>query len=183
MGLTPPRSGIIRFSGKEIQKLSAYLIPRLGIGYVPQGRRIFPLLTVLENLRTPVIDTGREKKMLNEVFDFFPRLSERASQAGGTLSGGEQQMLAIARAMMCGPKLMILDEPTEGLMPLMVTLVKKSIVTMNRERNVDILLVEQNLETALEVCQRLYVIERGTMVYEKGICDFNRSELLHVLGI
>jgi branched-chain amino acid transport system ATP-binding protein len=183
MGLTPPRSGEIRFMGREIHKLNPHLIPRLGIGYVPQGRRIFPLLTVLENLSTPVIDIKMKKRTLEEVFKFFPRLAERAKQVGGTLSGGEQQMLAIARAMMWQPKLMILDEPTEGLMPSMVAMVKQSITAMNREKGVDILLVEQNLETAFEVCNRIYVIEKGSVIYEKKVSDIDKNELLHMLGI
>lgn len=183
MGLTPPKSGEILFKGKEIHKLSPHLIPRLGIGYVPQGRRIFPRLTVLENLKTPIIKGRIEKNALDEVFEFFPHLAERTKQPGGTLSGGEQQMLAIGRALICQPKLMILDEPTEGLMPLIVAVVRQSLQTVNKTKNVAILLVEQNLKTALEICHRLYVMEKGTITYEQRVSDIERQELLHILGI
>ena len=183
MGLTPPRSGEIRFKGREVQRLSPHQIPRLGIGYVPQGRRIFPRLTVLENLKTPVIEGKAEKSSLEEIFGFFPRLSERIKQPGGTLSGGEQQMLAIGRAMMFQPEMMILDEPTEGLMPLMVSMVRQSIQAMNTKKGAAILLIEQNLETALEICHRLYVMEKGNIIYEEKVSEIDKDQLLHLLGI
>jgi branched-chain amino acid transport system ATP-binding protein len=183
MGLTLPKSGEIYFMGKAIHNLNPHLIPRLGIGYVPQGRRIFPRLSVLENLKTPVIDARMEKNFLNEVFDYFPILSERAKQAAGTLSGGEQQMLSIGRAMMFQPKLMILDEPTEGLMPLIVTVTKQSILKMNREKGVSILLVEQNIETALDVCHQLYLIEKGSVIYKERVSNIDKDNLLQLLGL
>jgi branched-chain amino acid transport system ATP-binding protein len=183
MGLTPSRTGKIVFDGREIQKMSPHLIPRLGIGYVPQGRRIFPKLTVLENLRTPVRAGKLEKKTLDEVYEFFPRLAERVDQAGGTLSGGEQQMLAIGRALMMDPKLIILDEPTEGLMPSIVKLVRDSVRTLNRTRGVAILLVEQNIETSLEICDRLYLMEKGRIIFEGTVSSLNKTDLLSLLGI
>jgi len=183
MGLTPPKSGEIIFAGRKIHKLRPHLIPRMGIGYVPQGRRIFPRLTVLENLKTPVTEGKIERLLLDEVYAFFPRLAERSNQPGGTLSGGEQQMLAIGRALVRQPKLMILDEPTEGLMPLMVKMVREAIKKMNRTKEVSIFLVEQNLETSLEVCHRLYLMEKGRMTFEKKVTEIKKEELLHLLGI
>jgi len=166
MGLTPAKQGKIEFDGVDITHLKTYKIARLGIGYVPQGRRIFPLLTVLENLKTPIIKGKVEEKDINEIFEYFPRLKERINQRGGTLSGGEQQMLAVARALMGKPKLMILDEPSEGLQPSMVEMVKETIISLNK-KGIDVLVVEQNLESALDVCQRIYVMEKGVIKYEE----------------
>jgi branched-chain amino acid transport system ATP-binding protein len=183
MGLTPPRSGEIWFKGQEIHKLSAHLIPRLGIGYVPQGRRIFPRLTVLENLKTSLVKGKIEKESFDEVFEYFPRLAERVNQPGGTLSGGEQQMLAIGRALIAHPQMVILDEPTEGLMPSLVAMVRESIQNMNQQKGVAILLVEQNLETALVISNRLYLMEKGNITLEKKVGEISKEELLHVLCI
>jgi branched-chain amino acid transport system ATP-binding protein len=125
MGLVNPSQGTIKFQGQPITREPPHKIARIGIGYVPEDRRIFKLLTVMENLRTGLDRSGvtdaRKRELLDKVFAFFPRLGERRNQAGGTLSGGEQQMLAIARAMMLEPKIILLDEPTEGLMPRMVS--------------------------------------------------------------
>jgi branched-chain amino acid transport system ATP-binding protein len=183
IGLTPPRSGEIRFQGKEIHKLKPHLIPRLGMGYVPQGRRIFPRLTVMENLRTPLVRGKIEKSAFDEVFEYFPRLAERADQPGGTLSGGEQQMLAIGRALIARPRMVLLDEPTEGLMPSLVALVRESIQAMNRKKGVTILLVEQNLETALVICHRINFMERGRISWAKEVAGMRREELLEMLCI
>ncbi len=183
MGLTPPRSGEIWFKGQEIQKLSPHLIPRLGIGYVPQGRRIFPRLTVLENLKTSLVKGKISRELFAEVFEYFPRLAERSNQPGGTLSGGEQQMLAIGRALIAHPRMVILDEPTEGLMPSLVAMVRESIQNMNRQKGVAILLVEQNLETALAISNRLYLMEKGNITLEKKVAEISKEELLRVLCI
>jgi branched-chain amino acid transport system ATP-binding protein len=183
MGLTPPKSGEISFQGKEIQRLRAHLIPRQGIGYVPQGRRIFPRLTVLENLRTPLVRGRIEKGAFDEVFEYFPRLAERKNQPGGTLSGGEQQMLAIGRALIAQPRMVLLDEPTEGLMPSLVAMVRESIQAMNRKKKVTILLVEQNLETALTICHRIYFMEKGRVSWMKEVAGLRREELLEILCI
>ena len=130
-GLVHPSSGEVRFEGRSIGRLPAHRVARLGIGYVPEDRRIFPLLTVIENLRTGLDRSGvtavRKKELLEKTYEYFPVLAERRSQAGGTLSGGEQQMLAIARAMMLEPKIILLDEPTEGLMPRMVSQIREII--------------------------------------------------------
>jgi branched-chain amino acid transport system ATP-binding protein len=151
MGLVRPKSGKILFNGTDAMQLPAYKVPRLGIGYVPQGRHIFPFLTVMENLRIPVVDGEVDIELLQEIFTYFPQLKERVNQPGRTLSGGEQQMLAIARALMAKPKLILFDEPTEGLMPLLVSVIGETIKSIN-DRGVSILLVEQNLKMAVKVC-------------------------------
>ena len=164
-GLVHPSRGEVRFEGRPISRLPAHRVARLGIGYVPEDRRIFPLLTVTENLRTGLdrhgVTAARKKELLDKVYDYFPVLAERRSQAGGTLSGGEQQMLAIARAMMLEPKIILLDEPTEGLMPRMVSQIREIIEVLHRER-VAVLLVEQNVPLTLEAASGSTFWRRGS---------------------
>jgi branched-chain amino acid transport system ATP-binding protein len=164
MGLVQPSHGSVLLDGNAITGLPAHKLARLGIGYVPEDRRIFRLLTVMENLRTGLDRNGvteeRKAALLDTVFTYFPVLAERRNQAGGTLSGGEQQMLAIARAMMLEPKIILLDEPTEGLMPRMVSQIRQIIDVLHRE-GVAILLVEQNVPLTLEASERVYIMERG----------------------
>ena len=164
MGLVKPSHGSVRLDGNAITGLPAHKLARLGIGYVPEDRRIFRLLTVMENLRTGLDRNGvteeRKAALLDTVFTYFPVLAERRNQAGGTLSGGEQQMLAIARAMMLEPKIILLDEPTEGLMPRMVSQIRQIIDVLHRE-GVAILLVEQNVPLTLEASERVYIMEKG----------------------
>jgi branched-chain amino acid transport system ATP-binding protein len=164
MGLVHPTRGAVLLEGRSIGHLPAHRLARLGIGYVPEDRRIFRLLTVMENLRTGLDGRGmseaRKKQLLDLVFDYFPVLAERRGQAGGTLSGGEQQMLAIARAMMLEPKIILLDEPTEGLMPRMVSQIRNIIHVLRRE-GVAVLLVEQNVPLTLEASERVYFMEKG----------------------
>jgi branched-chain amino acid transport system ATP-binding protein len=164
MGLLGPSRGKVLFEGQAITGLPAHKVARMGIAYVPEDRRIFKLLTVMENLRTGLDRHGvtevRKQELLDKLFAYFPRLAERRSQAGGTLSGGEQQMLAIARAMMLEPKIILLDEPTEGLMPRMVSQIKEIVEALHRD-GVAILLVEQNVPLTLEACQRVYFMEKG----------------------
>jgi branched-chain amino acid transport system ATP-binding protein len=152
--------------GRPITRSPPHRVARMGIGYVPEERRIFPLLTVVENLRTGLdrhgVTATRKKELLEKVYAYFPVLAERRSQAGGTLSGGEQQMLAIARAMMLEPKIILLDEPTEGLMPRMVSQIREIIALLHREQ-VAVLLVEQNVPLTLEVSQRIYILEKGVV--------------------
>jgi branched-chain amino acid transport system ATP-binding protein len=166
MGLVRPSRGAVRLNGVRITGLPPHKVARLGIGYVPEDRRIFRLLTVMENLRTGLDRNGvtEEKRaaLLEKVFAYFPVLAERRSQAGGTLSGGEQQMLAIARAMMLEPKIILLDEPTEGLMPRMVSQIEQIIGVLKNE-GVAILLVEQNVPLTLEASQRIYIMEKGAV--------------------
>jgi len=164
MGLVKPSHGSVLLDGNAITGLPAHKLARLGIGYVPEDRRIFRLLTVMENLRTGLDRNGvseeRKAALLDKVFTYFPVLAERRDQAGGTLSGGEQQMLAIARAMMLEPKIILLDEPTEGLMPRMVSQIRQIIDVLHRE-GVAILLVEQNVPLTLEASERVYIMEKG----------------------
>jgi branched-chain amino acid transport system ATP-binding protein len=163
MGLVSKSGGSIEFNGVDLARMAPHKVPRTGIGYVPQGRGIFPNLSVLENLCIGLPgkrDTERE----DYVFTCFPRLKERLKQLGNTLSGGEQQMLAIARCLMMRPKLIILDEPTEGIMPLLVSQIRREIHRINQS-GVSILLVEQNVETALKLCPRVFLMEKGAVVY------------------
>jgi branched-chain amino acid transport system ATP-binding protein len=169
IGLVTTRQGKVLFEGKPILGVSAHKLARSGIAYVPEDRRIFRLLTVMENLRTGLDRNGmtaaRRQQLLDKVFEYFPRLAERRDQPGGTLSGGEQQMLAIARAMMLEPKIILLDEPTEGLMPRMVAQIHQIVDALHRE-GVAILLVEQNVPLTLECSQRVYFMEKGEVRHE-----------------
>jgi branched-chain amino acid transport system ATP-binding protein len=166
MGLVRPSEGTITFEGHDVGGAAPYRLARMGIAYVPEDRRIFRLLTVLENLRTgvdrPEVSAGRRQALLDKVYASFPILRERRHQAGGTLSGGEQQMLAIARAMMLEPKVILLDEPTEGLMPRMVAQIRDIIGVLHRD-GVAILLVEQNVPLTLDAADRVYIMEKGVV--------------------
>ena len=175
-GLVHPSAGRVVFDGRPITNLPAHRLARLGIGYVPEDRRIFPLLTVTENLRTGLdrhgVTPARKKELLDKVYGYFPVLAERRNQAGGTLSGGEQQMLAIARAMMLEPKIILLDEPTEGLMPRMVSQIRAIIDILHGER-VAVLLVEQNVPLTLEASRRVYFIEKGEVRHHAMASDLH----------
>ncbi len=165
-GVVPPRSGEILFMGEPITGMSPNKIVSLGICQVPEGRRIFPYLTVLENLDMGAYlrkDKAEIKKDMDYVLDMFPILAQRRHQSGGTLSGGEQQMLAISRALMARPKLLLLDEPSLGLAPLVVKLIFEIIKKINKESNTTIFLVEQNANLALQVADRGYVMENGSI--------------------
>jgi branched-chain amino acid transport system ATP-binding protein len=178
MGLLRRSQGLIEFDGGDLGRLQPHRIPHTGIGYVPQGRGIFPNLSVEENLFIGVSgkrDTERE----DYVFTCFPRLKERLKQSGNTLSGGEQQMLAIARCLMMRPKLIILDEPTEGIMPRLVSQIRREIHRIN-QTGVSILLVEQNVETALRLCPRVFLMEKGTIVYSGTAQELkSQTEIVH----
>jgi branched-chain amino acid transport system ATP-binding protein len=179
MGLIHPTQGDIRLEGRSITRLPPYRLARVGIGYVPEDRRIFRLLSVMENLRTGLdrqgVGEARRRELLDKVFEFFPVLAERREQAGGTLSGGEQQMLAIARAMMLEPKIILLDEPTEGLMPRMVSQIREIIAVLHGE-GVAILLVEQNVPLTLEASQRVYIMEKGVVRHHAPAADLRRDD-------
>ena len=162
-GLTPPRSGAIRYKGRDIAGLEAHRVSRLGIALVPETRDIFSYLTAGENLS---IARRRESRwQMDNVLERFPSLKQRLSNKGRELSGGEQQMLAIARALLTGPDLLLLDEPSQGLAPLVVDAVMNTIRDLKKER-VSMLLVEQNAEMALQLADRVYVIDHGTVVFE-----------------
>jgi len=166
-GITPPRSGEITFMDQPITNMKPDKIVSLGICQVPEGRRIFPYLTVTENLDMGAFlrkDKSEIKKDMEYIFELFPILAERRHQAGGTLSGGEQQMLAISRALMARPRLLLMDEPSLGLAPLIVKQIFEIIKKINTENNTTIFLVEQNANLALQVAHRGYVMENGRIV-------------------
>ena len=160
MGLLPLMSGRITLEGQEISALPAHEVPRAGIGYIPQGRRLFPGLSVAQNLAVGMQTRNSPPAVLDEVLDLFPRLRERLNQRAQTLSGGEQQMLATARALCLRPKALLLDEPTEGLKPSMIEAIRQVIVKM-RDQGVAILLVEQRVDAVLSVADRVAFIENG----------------------
>ena len=163
-GIVPPKKGSIYFRGKEITGMDPEKIVALGISQVPEGRRIFPQLTVLENLDMGAFlrkDREEIKKDMDEVFSIFPRLAERRNQPGGTLSGGGQQMLAISRALVARPKLMLLDEPSLGLAPIIVHQIFEIISRINKENGTTIFLVEQNANMALKIAHKGYVLQTG----------------------
>jgi branched-chain amino acid transport system ATP-binding protein len=177
-GLVKPTSGTIKYDGQEISKLSANKIVAGGLCHVPEGRMIFPNLTVYENLKMGAY-LQRDKKWTTAqteyVFGLFPRLKERESQAAGTLSGGEQQMLAIGRALLSRPKFLMLDEPSLGIAPLLVKLIFERIVEINREQGLTILLVEQNANLALDVSSYGYVLETGKVLLEGPSADLKAN--------
>jgi branched-chain amino acid transport system ATP-binding protein len=177
-GLRPVTSGQILFDGQDISKVPAHERTALGISQAPEGRGIFPGMTVLENLEIgKYFRKDRKNEMeedLKNVYHLFPRLKERANQAGGTLSGGEQQMLAIGRALMSRPKVLLLDEPSMGLAPMMIQNIFNIITQINNELGTTILLVEQNAQQALQRAHRAYVLETGKVVKEA-----KASDLLH----
>ncbi|HLL26225.1 MAG TPA: ABC transporter ATP-binding protein [Xanthobacteraceae bacterium] len=166
MGLSPARAGQIRFGGREIRGLPAYKIAKLGIGLVPEGRQIFPNLSVRENLVATAADlaAGNSSWTLAKVYELFPRLRERAGSMGVQLSGGEQQMLAIGRALMTNPRLLILDEATEGLAPLIRAEIWRCLARLKAE-GYAILVIDKNVEALTRVADRHYLIERGRVVW------------------
>lgn len=169
-GLLHPKVGKIPFQGENIEKYPPHRIVKMGISYSPEGRKIFPTLSVLENLKLGAFTRKNKKEIeeeLNFIWEIFPVLKERAKQKGGTLSGGEQQMLAIGRALMSKPKVLLLDEPSLGLAPKMVEKIFETIEKINKE-GVSILLVEQNANLALQIAKRGYVLETGKIV----LCDY-----------
>lgn len=167
MGLTPPQKGSIQFKGKEIVGLRPYKICRLGIGYVPEERRIFPHLTVRENLLCGIKAQQRINNAwtIEKIYDHFPQLEKRDKQKGRHLSGGEQQMLTVGRTLMGNPELLLVDEPTEGLAPFLVEMVIKILREINRE-GISVLLVEQAMDVALQLTGRAYVMSKGTIVFQ-----------------
>jgi len=187
-GLVRPAQGSVALDGREIGGLPAHRLAHLGVAYVPEERRIFRFLTVMENLRTgldrPGMTDARRKELLDKAYRYFPVLAERRSQAGGTLSGGEQQMLAIARAMMLEPKIILLDEPTEGLMPRMVGQIREIVDVLHAE-GVAILLVEQNVPLTLEASSRCYIMEKGVIRHHAPSVELRRDHaVIHTyLGV
>ena len=178
VGLTPPRRGEILFKEKDITRLPPQKIAQMGIGLVPQGRHIFPSLTVEENLTVSARNIDkRDAWTLDRVYSFFPVLKERARLKGNLLSGGEQQMLAIGRALMTNPDLLLMDEPSEGLAPVMV-LELSHIIAQLKENGLSILLVEQNVAMALALADYAYILNRGEIVYQSAAKEMRGNEEL-----
>jgi len=180
LGSVRPRRGTVSFDGQRVDALSTDRIVRLGIAQSPEGRRIFPRMTALENLELGAFTRADRDAIppdLERVFTLFPRLRERATQPGGTLSGGEQQMLAIGRALMARPRLLLLDEPSMGLSPILVETIFRIIEDINRQ-GTTILLVEQNARMALRVAHRGYVIQTGRIVLHDAAANLLRSDLV-----
>jgi branched-chain amino acid transport system ATP-binding protein len=177
MGLTPPHSGSITWKGKEIAAKPSYEIAKMGIGFVPEDRRIFSDLTVWENLDVAIKSSGRRGPSwtVERVFELFPALEPLQNRRGGYLSGGEQQMLTIARALMGNPELLLLDEPSEGLAPVVVQHLGEQISKL-REEGMTILLCEQNARFSLDLSDRLYILEKGEVRYEGSVANFLKDE-------
>ena len=173
VGLTHARQGAVHIFGQTTTDWQPYRIAALGVGYVPEGRRIFANLTVEENLKVPLERPG--PWTVARIYELFPRLSERRANKGRQLSGGEQEMLAIARALLLNPKLLLLDEPSQGLAPLIVQEVFK-VVTSARQQGISVLLVEQNVRAAVEIADRAYVLDDGKVVYSGAAAEFAKDE-------
>jgi branched-chain amino acid transport system ATP-binding protein len=174
MGLVRPRRGSIRLDGIELAALPAHEVPRQGIAYVPQGRRLFADLTVAENLRVGMLTRNSPQSVLDHVLQLFPQLGERLGQRAGTMSGGEQQMLAMARALCIDPRVLLLDEPTEGLMPAMIERVRQSVRDL-KDHGVACLLVEQRVEAVLPVADRVAFVENGRMTAVMSVAELRAS--------
>ena len=180
MGLTPARMGKIEIFGRETTRWPTHRVAALGVGYVPEGRKIFGNLTVLENLKVPQARPG--PWTLDRVFEVFPRLAERRSQLGRQLSGGEQEMLAIARPLLLNPRIMLLDEPSQGLAPLIVKEVMRVVQRM-RDEGLSVLLIEQNAPLCLSIADRAYVLDDGKVVYSGAAGELaNDTELVNKLA-
>ena len=180
VGLTPPRQGKVEIFGKDTTRWPAHRIAGLGVGYVPEGRKIFGPLTVLENLKVPQARPGPWD--LERVWKLFPRLAERKAQLGRQLSGGEQEMLSIARPLLLNPRLMLLDEPSQGLAPLIVREVMQ-VVRRMREEGLSVLLIEQNAPLSLSIADRAYILDDGKVVYSGKAADLAQdTELVNKLA-
>ncbi|TVP45306.1 MAG: ABC transporter ATP-binding protein [Halomonas sp.] len=167
IGLIKHRQGLIRFDDRDISSLESHQRARLGVGYIPQGREVFSRMTVWENLKVgEMLQQPGQGVDYERVYEFFPILRERSGQRAGTFSGGQQQQLAIGRAMVGKPKLMLLDEPSEGIQPNIVKDISRNILKLNRELGVTILLVEQNLDMIMTMAQRCYVMDKGKITHE-----------------
>jgi urea transport system ATP-binding protein len=178
MGLLRPRSGHVSFDGRDLSRARPDSRARAGVGYVPQGREIFPHLTVLENLQVGLMaNRRRPRKVPDSIYDHFPALKTMLDRMGGLLSGGQQQQLAIARALVAEPKLLILDEPTEGIQPSIITLIGQVLKTLKETGRVAILLVEQYLEFALKLADAYYVMEKGAIVLQGESADKDKEAI------
>ena len=176
VGLVPPRSGHVLLDGQDITGMPPHQVSNLGISYVPQGKEIFQSFTVYENLRLGVIKFKRKNRIIpQEIFEYFPVLAERKDQKAGSFSGGEQQMLAIARALVCNPKILLLDEPSEGIQPSIVEEIGQILVKINREKGITILIVEQNVNLIMDMAKECFFMEKGKIV-EQSETDHLRED-------
>jgi branched-chain amino acid transport system ATP-binding protein len=184
MGLVCATSGSVTLEGTELTKLPAHEVPRHGVAYVPQGRRLFAELSVAENIEIGLMTRGKGRETRDAVLDLFPVLRERLNQRSGTLSGGEQQMLAMARALAIEPKVLLLDEPTEGLMPSAIARIRETVAAL-RERGVSTLLVEQRVDAVLPVADRVAFIENGRSVKTVGVAELREDPAMvrHYVGV
>jgi branched-chain amino acid transport system ATP-binding protein len=173
VGLTNPQTGSVRIFGRACTGWAPFRIAALGVGYVPEGRRVFPNLTVDENLKVPMVRPG--PWTISRIYQLFPRLAQRKSNKGRQLSGGEQEMLAISRTLMLNPKLLLLDEPSQGLAPLIVQEVFR-IVAAARKEGISVLLVEQNVRAAVAIADRAYVLDDGHVVWSGEAAEFAKDE-------
>lgn len=184
MGLVDKTEGLISFNDETISEISPHHIPKKGIGYVPQGRRLFAELTVEENLEIGLLTRRKGEVTKKNVLTMFPKLKERLDQISGTLSGGEQQMLALARALCIEPTLLLLDEPTEGLQPSMISLIRNSILELKKQ-GVSILLVEQRVDAILSIADEILVIENGSIIFSADAKEVqnDNKKLYSLIGI
>ena len=177
MGLVRTPKGSILLDGTEMIKMPTYDRVKQGIGYVPQGRDIFPQMTVKENLELGLTTTGREKKVPDYIYDLFPILTKFAARRGGDLSGGQQQQLAIARALVTKPKILVLDEPTEGIQPSIIQDIGVAIRRVNKELGITVLIVEQYLEFVLNISDYIYMMEKGSIVMKGKTGELDASQI------
>jgi branched-chain amino acid transport system ATP-binding protein len=184
MGLVRATSGSVALGGTELTKLPAHEVPRQGVAYVPQGRRLFAEMTVAENIEIGLMTRGKGSGAREAMLDLFPVLRERLAQRSGTLSGGEQQMLAMARALATEPKVLLLDEPTEGLMPSAIARIRETVAAL-RQRGVSTLLVEQRVDAVLPVADRVAFIENGRSVKTVGVAELRDDPAMirHYVGV
>ncbi|AFZ50042.1 urea ABC transporter ATP-binding subunit UrtE [Dactylococcopsis salina] len=165
IGLNALSKGSMVFDADDISKTPTYKRAKYGIAYIPQGREIIPYLSVLDNLKLGLAASGRKsKKVPDEIFEFFPMLKEHLSRQGGLLSGGQQQQLAIARGLMCNPKLMLLDEPTEGIQPSIVQEIEETLKRINKEKGITVLVVEQKIDFARQLAEKFFIMDKGAIV-------------------
>ena len=182
IGILPLKSGSIDVDGQDISKLESYQLVAKGVAYVPQGRMIFPTLTVLENIQTG-LENVRHKQVPNDIYALFPVLFDMRNRKGGNLSGGQQQQLAIARALVTNPKVLLLDEPTEGIQPSIIKDIARALNEIRKMREITIIVSEQILSFAMDVADRLMVIEGGQLVYESTRADTDTARIKQFLSV